>query len=83
MSSSQESLDRCGMAGLTPKSMGDSGALDRVLSAVERREIINALRKTGGRRNLAARLLGISRSRLYRRMETLKIGFHEPPHGHA
>jgi len=49
------------------------GALDRVLASVERREILQALRTAGGQRTLAAKALGISRSRLYRRMEALRI----------
>lgn len=50
-----------------------TGALDRILSTIERREIVNALSRANGQRTLAARLLGISRSRLYRRMEALGI----------
>ncbi|MFQ5462677.1 MAG: helix-turn-helix domain-containing protein [Phycisphaerae bacterium] len=48
-------------------------SLDRVLEAIERREIEAALRLAKGQRTLAARLLRISRSRLYRRMESLGI----------
>lgn len=59
------------------------GSLDHILWNVERKEILKALQRTGGRRTLAARLLGISRSRLYRRMDALGIVFEEPPHGHA
>ena len=61
--------------------MGDAGSLDHILSVVERKEIIKALQRAGGRRTLAARILGISRSRLYRRMEALAIPFPEPPEG--
>lgn len=50
-----------------------SGLLDRVLASVERREVLNALRRTHGQRSQAAKALGISRSRLYRRMEALRI----------
>ncbi len=50
-----------------------TGALDRILTTIERREIVNALSRANGQRTLAARLLGISRSRLYRRMEALGI----------
>ena len=50
-----------------------AGALDRILASVERREILQALRHAEGQRTLAAKALGISRSRLYRRMEALKI----------
>jgi len=47
--------------------------LDDLLSAVERRALLAALRRTNGQRSLAARQLGISRSRLYRRMEALDV----------
>jgi len=49
------------------------GPLDRILTTIERREILAALKRANGQRTLAARLLGISRSRLYRRMEALGI----------
>ena len=54
---------------------GEVGArsLDEILSTIERREILGALRRANGQRTQAARLLGISRSRLYRRMEALGI----------
>jgi len=51
----------------------DNGPLDRMLSLLERREIVGALDRASGQRTLAAKLLGISRSRLYRRMEALNI----------
>ncbi len=51
----------------------DMGPLDRILTTVEKREILAALRRANGQRTLAARLLGISRSRLYRRMDALGI----------
>ncbi len=47
--------------------------LDEVLATVERRAILLALRRAGGQRSKAARTIGISRSRLYRRMEALGI----------
>ncbi|MGB0715987.1 MAG: helix-turn-helix domain-containing protein [Phycisphaerae bacterium] len=47
--------------------------LDEVLEAIEKKEIEAALRLARGQRTLAARLLRISRSRLYRRMEALGI----------
>jgi DNA-binding NtrC family response regulator len=40
---------------------------------VERRAILSALRRAGGQRSRAARAMGVSRSRLYRRMEALGI----------
>jgi len=49
------------------------GSLDTILNTIERREIVSALKRTSGQRTLAARELGISRSRLYRRMEALGI----------
>lgn len=53
-------------------------SLDEILEHAERRAILAALRRARGRRNLAAKLMGISRSRLYRRMEALNI---VPPKG--
>ena len=47
--------------------------LDAILAQVERREVVSALRETEGQRTLAARRLGISRSKLYRRMDALGI----------
>ena len=47
--------------------------LDRLLQDVEKSAILFALRETGGNRSDAARVMGISRSRLYRRLEALKI----------
>ena len=47
--------------------------LDQVLEEVERRTILNALNRTEGQRNKAAKLMGISRSRLYRRLDALNI----------
>ena len=52
---------------------GSAGPLDRMLSAIEKQEILTALNQANGQRTLAARALGISRSRLYRRMEALGI----------
>ena len=47
--------------------------LDQLLAEVERKAIIQALRDSGGNRSLAAQLMSISRSRLYRRMDALGI----------
>jgi DNA-binding NtrC family response regulator len=52
---------------------GLATSLDEILEHAERRAILAALRRARGRRNLAAKLMGISRSRLYRRMEALNI----------
>jgi len=49
------------------------GYLDQILTTIEKREILGALQRAHGQRTLAARMLGISRSRLYRRMEALGI----------
>lgn len=60
------------------------GPLDQILTTIEKREILGALTRANGQRTLAAKMLGISRSRLYRRMEALEIdprnsgGFVEP-----
>ncbi len=56
-----------------PASVAKPEKLDDMMESVERREILNSLRKSGGQRTRAARTLGISRSRLYRRMEALGI----------
>lgn len=47
--------------------------LDRILEDVERREILRALEAAGGQRSLAAQIMGISRSRLYRRLDVLGL----------
>ncbi len=47
--------------------------LDKLLQDVEKSAILFALRETGGNRSDAARVMGISRSRLYRRLDALKI----------
>ena len=54
-----------------------AGKLDRILGSLERREILQALKDSNGQRTLAARALGISRSRLYRRMDALGIDVHK------
>lgn len=48
-------------------------SLDDILCDTERRAILTALRRARGQRSLAAKYMGISRSRLYRRMEALGI----------
>ncbi len=47
--------------------------LDPILAQVERQTIRQALRAASWQRNRAAQFMGISRSRLYRRMEALDI----------
>jgi two-component system response regulator HydG len=44
------------------------------LEESERRVIAAALRKSGGNKNEAARLLGIDRQRLYRKLEKYRLG---------
>lgn len=62
---------------MAPRSPNESPSaresLDLTLRDVERDEILAALRRARGKRSRAARLLGISRSRLYRRMDALGI----------
>lgn len=53
--------------------------LDRRMEQFERQVILRALASAGGQRNRAAELMGISRSRLYRRMEALGIKPDELP----
>ncbi len=56
-----------------PPAASDDVLLDPILEQVERQTILEALRRANGQRNRAAQLMGISRSRLYRRMEVLRI----------
>ncbi len=51
----------------------ESYLLDPILAQVERNAIRGALRAANRQRNKAAQMMGISRSRLYRRMEALGI----------
>lgn len=57
----------------------ESLLLDSMLARVERETIRHALQAANWKRNKAARLMGISRSRLYRRMEALGIDPKEHP----
>ncbi|MGE3843309.1 MAG: sigma-54-dependent transcriptional regulator [Vicinamibacterales bacterium] len=45
-----------------------------LLSTVEREHILRALQRTGGNKKAAARMLGVSRRALYRRLERLDLG---------
>jgi len=56
-----------------PAAVQPARPLDQQLADCERAAILNALRAAGGGRSRAARLLKISRSRLYRRMDVLGI----------
>jgi transcriptional regulator with PAS, ATPase and Fis domain len=61
----------------TGANTGQSLFLDPILADVEREAIRRALRAANWQRNKAAQLMGISRSRLYRRMEALGINPNE------
>ncbi len=65
-------LSSCRPIGAGPAE-AKSYLLDPTLAQVERDAIRRALRAANWQRNKAARLMGISRSRLYRRMEALGI----------
>ena len=45
-----------------------------LLSTVERQHILRALRRSNGNKKAAARMLGLSRRALYRRLERLDLG---------
>jgi two-component system, NtrC family, response regulator HydG len=47
---------------------------DHRLSTVEREHILRALQRAGGNKKAAARMLGVSRRALYRRLERLDLG---------
>jgi DNA-binding NtrC family response regulator len=51
----------------------EGASLDDILAGIEKREILAALDRANGQRTLAAHMLRISRSRLYRRMDALGI----------
>ena len=53
--------------------------LDPLLAQCEREAILRALKAAHGQRNKAAQMMGISRSRLYRRMEALGVDLKEHP----
>jgi PAS domain S-box-containing protein len=54
-------------------STDETSPLDHLLTTIEKREILSALERAKGQRTLAAQILGISRSRLYRRMGALGL----------
>ena len=53
---------------------GESADDGRPLSTVEREHIVRALQRAGGNKKAAARMLGVSRRALYRRLERLDLG---------
>ncbi|HVP09863.1 MAG TPA: helix-turn-helix domain-containing protein, partial [Phycisphaerae bacterium] len=57
----------------------ESLRLDPLLARCEREAILRALQAAHGQRNKAAQMMGISRSRLYRRMEALGVDLKEHP----
>lgn len=61
------------LASPPPSAADQPVQLDARLADIERQTILDAIRRARGQRNLAARLMGISRSRLYRRMDVLGI----------
>jgi PAS domain S-box-containing protein len=68
-----QAIDRPREPAADPNAATGDLKLDRVLAAVEADTIRKALAAAAGYRHKAAELLGISRSRLYRRMEALGI----------
>lgn len=58
------------VAELDPAEDGDDG---RPLSTVEREHIVRALQRAGGNKKAAARMLGVSRRALYRKLERLDL----------
>lgn len=69
-----------GPADLFPESALDgpaaaaTGTLDEALTVATRAKVEEALRRAGGNRGQAARLLGVSRTTLWKRMRELGIG---------
>ncbi len=66
---------RCGRGG--PASAPEPRRLDDMMAEIERKAILEALARANGQRSLAAKLINISRSRLYRRMDALGIEPHD------
>ena len=52
---------------------GTYGLCETCHDCVEKDRLLAALRRTGGNRTLAARMLGIGRATLYRRMSSLNL----------
>jgi two-component system response regulator HydG len=64
------------LAAAAPAAVATTFAADdpHPLAAVEREHILRALQRTGGNKKAAARMLGVSRRALYRRLERLDLG---------
>ena len=64
------------LAAVGPTTIGSPFANDdpHPLAAVEREHILRALQRAGGNKKAAARMLGVSRRALYRRLERLDLG---------
>jgi PAS domain S-box-containing protein len=62
-----------------PAASGEALRLDPLLARCEREAILRALDAAHGQRNRAAQMMGISRSRLYRRMEALGVNLKDHP----
>jgi DNA-binding NtrC family response regulator len=60
-------------AAATPRRTIERIVLDDLLTSIEKEAIVRALAQTGGNKSEAAELLGLTRPRLYRRMEQLGL----------
>jgi transcriptional regulator of acetoin/glycerol metabolism len=58
---------------------GGAGAATAPLDEIERDHILDVLRQVNGNRMAAAKLLGISRRALYRRLDRHHLGEEAPP----
>jgi transcriptional regulator with PAS, ATPase and Fis domain len=66
-----------------PRPGEDAGASDDLLSSVQRTQIDRVLKRVGGNKTQAARLLGISRRSLYRWIDRLeKVETHPKTEAH-
>src|SRR5690606_34972716 len=66
-------------AALRPRRVDESIELDTFLAEIERELLQRALARSRGNKSKAAKLLGISRPRLLRRMEQLGLAPPSPP----
>jgi DNA-binding NtrC family response regulator len=65
-------------AAATPRRPQERIVLDDLLAAIEREAIVRALAQAGGNKSEAAELLGMTRPRLYRRLQQLGMIQDEP-----